>query len=209
MDMASTTSSQSPLSAEQHQQIASARQRSRKVRRAVGVARFDAWCTAAFAAFTLMYTVISPFFGGFNWLALMIGVGMAVVAYNSFRGASRLSEYDISAPRLLALNQILFAAIIIAYCLIRIVCALTMDLAESHPELAQIQADPELANVLGMDFESLYKSISLLIYGAVIFGSILTQGGMALYYFTRARHVREFRQQTPQWVLDLLAAGAA
>ena len=83
-----------------------------------------------------------------------------------------------------------------------------MDLAESHPELAQIQANPELANVLGMDFESLFKSISLLIYGAVIFGSVLVQGGTALYYFTRARHVHEFRRQTPEWVVDLLVTGA-
>ncbi len=208
MDMASTTSSQSPLSAEQYQQIASARNRARKVRRAVVVAKFDAWMTAVFAAFTLTYVVVSPLIAGFDWLALVIGAGMAVVTVNSFRGASRLSRYDVSGPRLLALNQLLFAALIIMYCLWRIVAALTgPSLAEQHPQLADPAMNDMVTSIYGTDIEGLTKTITLVVYGAVIFGSVLAQGGMALYYFTRGRHIREFRRQTPPWVVDLLVAG--
>ena len=208
MDSASRTSTQSPLSAEQQQQIASARKRARKVRRAVGVAKFDAWTTAVFAAFTLTYVALSPVIAGFDWVALFIGGGMAVVASNSFRGASRLSRYDINAPRLLALNQMLFAALIIAYCLWRIVAAMTSPgLVAQHPELAAPEINDMVTSIYGTDIEGLTRTISLVVYGAVILGSILAQGGMALYYFTRGRHVREFRRQTPPWVVDLLVAG--
>ena len=197
-----------PLSAEQQQQIALARKRARKIRRAAGVATFDAWTTGVFAAFTLSYALVSPVLGGFSWLALVVGAGMAAVAFNSFRGASRLRCYDVSAPRLLALNQLLFAAIIIAYCVWRVVYVLfVMDLNEKYPELAQLQADPTVAGVYG-DIEELTRIVVPLAYGAVILGSILAQGGLALYYLTRARHVREFRRQTPQWITDLLTAAA-
>jgi hypothetical protein len=51
--------------------------------------------------------------------------------------------------------------------------------------------------------EGLYKTASLAMYGGVIVLSILFQGGNALYYFTRRRHVEEFIAETPQWVRDV------
>ena len=191
------------LSAEQQQQIAAARRRARKVRRAAGVATFDAWTTSVFAGFSLLFAAVSLAFGDFSWLALLVGSGMAVVAYNSFGGARRLRHYDIRAPRRLALNQMLFAAIIIAYCLWRIVAVTTgPGLLEQHPELADPQVQAMLTSTYGIDLTIL----ALVIYGAVICGTILAQGGAALYYFTRTRHVRTFREQTPPWVLEVLAA---
>ena len=78
---ATSAQQQSPLSAEQHQQIAAARKRAAKVRRAVGFAKFDAWITAVLAAFTLSYVVISPLVAGFSWVALVVGGGMGLVAF--------------------------------------------------------------------------------------------------------------------------------
>ena len=195
-----------PLSAEQQQLIAAARRRARKVGRAAGVASFDAWTTAVFAGLALMFAAFSLALGDFSGLLLFVGGGMAVVAYNAFRGADGLRRYDISAPRRLALNQVLFAAIIIVYCICRITGP---SLVEQHPELV----DPQVQAMLG-DIGGLSDTLSLVIYGAVICGSILVQGGTALYYITRAGHVRTFREQTPSWVLELLGgivsdAGAA
>jgi len=202
---ATSAQQQSPLSAEQHQQIAAARKRARKVRRAVGVAKFDAWTTAVFACFTLSYVLLSPFIAGFDWVAVMVGGGMALVAFNSFRFANRLRHYDVRAPRLLALNQIFFAAVITAYCLWQI-ARVMFGWYEPNPAMAQLKADPTVAEVYG-DIEEITRIVVPLVYGAVIFGSILVQGSTALYYFTRGRHVREFRRQTPPWIVDLLIAG--
>jgi len=197
MDSTSRTPTQDPLSAEQQQQIASARQRAGKVIPAVVVAKLDAWITGIFAAMTLCYAAISPAIDGLSALATIVGCGMAVVAFNSYRGANRLRCYDLRAPLLLALNQMLLAAIIIGACLWQMVIVLT-----GHSELTRLlgQYFDFVAGGSPFDLEYAVALICVL----VIITSVLMQGGVALYYFTRARHVREFRRQTPQWVVDLL-----
>ena len=47
------------------------------------------------------------------------------------------------------------------------------------------------------DLEGLYKTVTLAMYGGVIALSVLFQGGNALYYFTRRRHVEDFIAETP------------
>jgi hypothetical protein len=197
----------SPFTAEQLEQIAVARKRAVKVRRAAGVARFDAWTTAVFAGFTLMYVAASVLFGGLEWVALLIGIGMATVSYVAFSNAAQLRRFDLNAPRRLALNQVCFAAMIIVYCLWR------MWHAASAPGLAGQSGqalDPQVAELLrstyGQDPDELSRTLSLLIYSVVIFGSVLSQGGAALYYSTRRRYVKAFRDNTPSWVIELLAA---
>jgi hypothetical protein len=37
-------------------------------------------------------------------------------------------------------------------------------------------------------------------YGLVILLSAGCQGGMALYYFSRRKHIETFNAQTPEWV---------
>lgn len=185
----------SPFTAEQLEQIAVARKRAVKVRRAAGVARFDAWTTAVFAGFTLMYVAVSVMFWSLDWVALFIGGGMAVVSYIAFGGAARLRRFDPRGPRHLALNQIFFAAMIIAYCLWRIWhVPSAANLAEQFPQLPHT-----------VSFEQV-RVIYMLVFSVVIFGSVLSQGGAALYYFTRGWHVRAFRDNTPPWVVELLAA---
>ena len=195
-----STEQEVSLSAEQKRQIAMARKRARKVRRAAGVATFDAWVTGVLAAFTLSYAAISPAMGGLSWPAVAIGVAMTAVAYNSFRGASRLRRYDVRAPRLLALNQIAFSAVIVAYCLWQIVSVLA-----GRSVLVNLLDDYIRTTGGRIPFDLEY--FVAFAYAIVICGSILTQGGTALYYLIRGRYVREFRRQTPQWVVDLLTTG--
>ena len=49
-----------------------------------------------------------------------------------------------------------------------------------------------------------FKTIVVVLYGGVIALSVLFQGGNALYYFTRRRHVEDFVADTPEWVRDVL-----
>jgi hypothetical protein len=60
----------------------------------------------------------------------------------------------------------------------------------------------EMLSMVG-DLEGLYKTATLAMYGGAIVLSMLFQGGNALYYFTRRRHVEDFIAETPQWVRDV------
>lgn len=96
------------LSPEQLTELAAARARSKKIRRAITVATLDGWATAIFAALT--------FLGGlFHWLGFVLGGAMAIVAYVEFTGAHRLRTLDVTAPRALALNQIFLGSVLLLY----------------------------------------------------------------------------------------------
>ena len=52
-----------------------------------------------------------------DWSALVIGPLLGLIAWNSFRGAKRLRNFDLTAPALLAMNQMYLAGLIIVYAL--------------------------------------------------------------------------------------------
>lgn len=188
------TESQNPLTAEQIADVRAASVRGRKVRRACAVAKFDAWATAIFAGFTLACAALSP------W-ALLVGLPMAAIAWNSFMGLKLLEAYDLRGPRRLGANQILLMALIFAYCIWQIVAIFTLgSITTLYPQLEQ------LGPTYGIDtsnLDTVVRVLVVVVYGAVMVASFLTQGGMALYYFTRARHVRAYLDKTPDWVLEL------
>ena len=92
-------------------EIADAHARLRPIRRAVSVARFSASTSALFAAITLLF---APLFGVVN---LVIGGGLAVIAWNEFVGAGMLGRLDAGAPLRLAARQIALGSIVAGYCL--------------------------------------------------------------------------------------------
>lgn len=188
-----------PFTVEQRKQIAMARRRAGKVRRAVVVAKFDGWTSAIFAASSLMYATVSPAFGAVSWVAAIVGCCLALSTFNCLRGAYLLRKYDARGARWLGFNQIFFTAIIASYCLLQIMSVFAGDNA-----LVNILEQAEEA--YGMAGTTDVPKTVVAIYMVVIFASILSQGGAALYYFTRARHVRAFHKKTPPWVIELLAA---
>src|SRR5687767_9000443 len=76
-----------PLSAEHHQQIASANSRAAKIRSAASVAAFNGWVTGAFA-------LLSAPFAPFSFAGFLVTVGLFVVTYNEFRGKRMLLAFD-------------------------------------------------------------------------------------------------------------------
>lgn len=48
--------------------------------------------------------------------------------------------------------------------------------------------------------QALMRIVMLATYGGLLVGAVLAQGGMAWYYATRAKHVREHAASTPEWV---------
>ncbi|MGN6369647.1 MAG: hypothetical protein ACTHN5_15415 [Phycisphaerae bacterium] len=185
----------SPLTPEQVLQFQHAQTRGKKVRRAVAVAMTDGYFTAIGAATTILFGLFDP-------SALVLGVALAVLSVNAFRGARRLKRFDLSAPRLLAINQLLLAAVLVLYCFYAF-----WAFSRGNSDLAKELSDPQLAN-LGVDMKSLTWNIMLALYGGLAFSSIVAQGLTALYYFTRKRVLADYLAQTPAWVVTLQKAQA-
>ena len=182
-----------PLTPEHHHELVLANERLKSIRRAASMAGLNGWVAALLAA-------VSAPFAPFGLVAALVTVGLAVVAYNEFRGRKRLLAFDPSAPTLLGWNQVGLLAMIVAYCL----WMLSVSLRGAGTLAAEMQATPELADALGgLDVGGLYKRLAIGFYGAVIVLSAIFQGLNAVYYFSRRKHVDAYLRQTPQWVVDV------
>jgi hypothetical protein len=181
----------SPLTPEHLLELERAKLRYKKIKRVIGVATCDAWLAAFFAGITLLSAILSP-------ISLLLGAVLAFVAFNSFRGVRLLRQLDARAPRLLAMNQILLAGIIIVYSIICIWAARGGEGVFS----SELTSDPAVAAQLG-DYKHLAWIITLSVYASLIVGTIIAQGLTALYYSSRAKYLRAYVDETPRWVLDL------
>ncbi len=184
-----------PLSATHHVELATARDRAKPIRKAARVAAFNAWTTAAIAG-------LSAPFALFDRSGALLTIGLAIVAYNEFRGRKRLLKFDPSAASLLGWNQLGLLAMIVVYC----VWTLFGSFSEAGALSAELKNYSDLDIALGSTsgLDGLYKQIAVAVYGGVIGLSAIFQGGNALYYFSRRRHIEKFVAETPDWVRDVL-----
>jgi hypothetical protein len=173
-----------------------ARKRLRKVRRAAGVALFNGWSIGVFAVFSLAI-------GLFSLTSLLIGAALALVAYNEFVGAKMLRKLDTRAPWRLALGQLGLCAVLITYSLWSIY---SLQVGP-NPYEAALAAGGQATAIVG-SIEQFQKMVTFAVYGGLIIGSIVFQGGTGWYYVTRTKHMRAYLSETPAWILALERAGA-
>jgi hypothetical protein len=183
------------LSPQQLAELGAARPRAKKIRYAIAVAKFYGWATAIFAGLTLI--------GGlFHWIGLVMGAGMAAVAYFEFRGATRLRQLDPSAAKSLALNHVLLGALLVGYAIYSIWSMLNRQSFIT----SQLSSSPELAT-MGVEVEELARMIGWMIYGAVGAVGIFAEGAVALFYLSRRKYVDAYVRETPAWIVDAQRAG--
>jgi hypothetical protein len=176
-----------PLSPEHLAQIDAAQRRGKKIRKAARVASFNAWTAAIIGGTCLLG-------GVFDRTSLVLGIGITSVAVIEFQGAAKFRRLDLKAPMVCGLNQLFFLAIIATYCL--------WNMLQPSSALTEATGSAE-ADAMLADFAGLESSLMHGFYGLVLIGSILMQGLTAVYYFTRARHMRAFLRETPEWVVQL------
>lgn len=182
-------SSAGPLSPDELRTLSQASIQQKKVLRAAKVASFNGTFTAFFAAVALIG-------GVFSMVSLVMGLALAGVAYNEFRGRKLLQQMDLAAPRVLGWNQVAFMGVLIGYALWNIYVGLTAPSAlAGHPELDARYGITELQHF-----------VTVALYGSLIVATILFQGGCAWYYFTRTEHLRAYIAETAPWVMDLQRA---
>lgn len=183
-----------PLSRTHHRALAAARERAKPIRKAARVAAFNGWTTAAIAG-------LSAPFALFDHSGAVLTIGLAVVAYNEFRGRKQLLNFDPRAAKLLGWNQLGLLAMIVVYSL----WSLYGSFGEAGALSAELKQYSDLDAALGgmNGVEGLVKQVSVAVYSTVIGLSVLFQGGNALYYFSRRRRIAEFFAETPEWVRDV------
>jgi hypothetical protein len=183
-----------PLTAAHRNELVAARDRSKVIRKAARVAGFNGWTTALIAAVSAMFLVFDR-----SSIAIMMTAALSIVAVNEFRGRKRLLNYDPGAATLLGWNQLGLLAAIIVYCLwmLHAASAETSELSQT------LQTYSELGTIDLGEVEGLYRTATNAAYGGAIALSVLFQGGNALYYFTRRRHLDRFLAETPEWVREV------
>jgi hypothetical protein len=179
------------LSPELRRELALARDRTKVIRKAASVAAFNGWVTAVIAA-------LSAPFAPFSLVGFLVTCGLALVAYNEFRGRKRLLAFDPSTATLLGWNQLGFLAMISAYCGL-------MLFTNLNSFSSQLEAKPELEQALGSldEFEGLYRLVVIGLYGTVFVLSVIFQGLNALYYFTRRKYIEAYLRETPAYVQEI------
>jgi len=184
-----------PLSAEHFAQLEQAKQRSRKIRRAAGVAAFSGWTTAAFGAIALP-------FGLFGLTTLVLSAALLVIGTNELRLRKMLLRLDPRATSRLALNQIAFIAVLATYA----AWSMYQGLNAQSELSAAIGSGPGMETTAQW-VEDTQRLVVIGIYGALIAGTLVFQGSAALYYFTRAGHLQRYIRETPDWIKDLQRRG--
>ena len=118
---------------------------------------------------------------------------------------SRLRRFDATVTRTLAFNQIVLASILMIYALWR----LHAEWSGGGAFAAYKTTDPELAQARVLPFDGLARTVAIILYGSIIAIAFFAQGGMALYYFTRGKHIDAYLAQTPAWIIEMQKSGVA
>ncbi len=184
-----------PLSAADVSALVAARRGAKKLRRAATVAALSGWSMACFAGLTLLGLL----FGDVSVIAP--AVVLSLLAYNELRGASMLRRFDARGPGVLGRNQLTLALVIIGYA--------AWSLATAQPSSALASVGGSTGDA-GLDAS--IKGIETMVFWALNLG-VAALGAIvppltAWYYYSRARLIREFLDETPSWITDTLAVAA-
>jgi hypothetical protein len=186
-----------PVLSEHHlRQLEAARVTGKKIARAVAVARFDGWSIAVVAALTLL-------FGFTSVSGVLMAAGLGAVAFFELRGATALRRLDAAAARTMGINQIALGALLVVYACWRIYATLTGPGVYAEYAATDAQLGKALAPI-----EDLMRLVTLAANAGLIAVSLLAQGGLAAYYFSRVKHVQVYLAQTPAWVVAIQKSGS-
>jgi hypothetical protein len=182
------------LGPNQLRELADARAAGKCLRRAITFAKIDGSALAIASAISLML-------GFIDISSFILGLALAPIAFFELRGASELKRLDPSAARRLGYNQIALGTVLALFAVWRIYHG--FHGSTGLEEITRIKPS------LGQPLEDFFRSITVAIYACLILVAIFAQGGAALYYFTRAKHIRTYLHQTPGWILQMQQSGVA
>jgi hypothetical protein len=176
------------LTPEQKAALADAAARMKTVLRPARLARLNGWTVGVFGALSVLVGLVS---GGSG---IVVGLALVAVAWNEMRGVRRLVAIDPQGARILGWNQVVLGGVIVAYCAFAVV----------HARVAPGAATRQLEQLGGVA-PGLIAQLTTVVYGAIAVLVGLVQLFFARYHFRAEARVRAFRDETPEWVRDVLA----
>jgi hypothetical protein len=177
------------LSPENLRELQAARKSLGKIRRAVSTARFEGYTVAICGALTALMNADSIVY-------MLVGTVLAGIGIVEIVGADRLRRLDVGAARILTINQLSLAALILLYALWKLLVEV------AHPG----SAIPDLAGQLDSSDLGIAHELTILLYGSLI-AAAAVEAGMAWYYHSRGEHLREYLARTPPWIVAMQKAG--
>ncbi|GEM_PF-1167403 len=191
----------SPILTPEHlEQLAAARKLGGGLHRAVIVGKVDGWTIGIFGVITLIFSVGS---GIGSISGMVLGAGMAIIAFYQIRAADALRRLDEKAPAALARNQVILGILLVAY------GAISLWQASVNPAMLSSSMggmDPETKELLA-PYDQLARSFAIAIYTGVIAAGIIGPALTAAYYHAQRKRVAACRLGTPPWILELQQAG--
>ncbi len=193
----------SPLSPAQLAQLTAADQRIRSIDGAIKLAAWNGYSLLVGACLSGLFSLGDAW--GLLSAALLGGFGFAELL-----GRKRLQRHDRRAPLWLCVNQLLLLGAMLAYSGFHLYVSLSsgslVDQAlHEHPELHGALSsidDPQVGD-LAQDMGTMFHTGVIIAYAALMVSSLLFQGGSALYYYSRKKHLDAFLRDTPAWVLEV------
>ncbi len=173
-------------------EIEVANARVRELRGVLRIAMFNGVTIGFFAGLSLLIAVANILLGSPGPTSWAMGLAMSVLAWNEFRGRSRVRLLDASGPKLLGWNQVAFASLLVVYCL------WSIHVVRTQP----IEGIERVEEVFG-PIEEQARAIAVMAYGVIAVLAAGFQGLNAWYYFRRGRVIAEHVAATPEWVLKL------
>jgi hypothetical protein len=196
--MASAPPSPPQLTPENLNELQLARQRLKGIRRAVSAGRFEGYSIAICGGLSFLAGIgsLTSMAGG----ALLLGVGIVEVYM-----VGQLRKLDLRAPRFLAANQLVLAALIVLYA-----CwSLHSSGSSSSADTTGMSAsDVQAMNQMIGPVNEIAHSVSVLLFGSLLIAAVF-EGGMAWYYYSKAEPLREYLAETPEWILQMQRAGVS
>ncbi len=190
-----------PLSPEHHRLLRQAAAARRPIRRAARVARSSAITILAIGTLGVPFLIFWP-----SWLGLLVVVGIATVGIVEYVGARRMRRGEPTAAAFLGRNQLAFMGLIAAYCILQML-TFSPEQARAALDSSDLQEVFSLVPEMRQDVEQQVQQwVPVATYGfysLVILLSLGFQGSLALYYFTRRRHLEAVHQSTPEWIRRL------
>lgn len=180
------------LSQQNLAELAAARQALLKIRRAVNAARIEGYTIAIFGGLSLIC--------GLNSLSnILVSLPLAAVGIVEIYGADRLRRLQLTAVRLLTINQLILAALIILYG----VCKLIMECVSPGSSLGSL-SDVDLQQF--GDVTRTAHLIGMLLYGSIVVAGVF-EIAMARYYHSREEILENYLAETPSWITALQKQG--
>jgi hypothetical protein len=184
------------ISPENLQQLQAAKRGMRKIRRAISTAIFDGWTVAVCGILTFLL-------GLGDLTSMALGAGLTTIGVIELYGAKRLKRLDQSAIDFLVWNQIALGSLLLIYAVWR-----TIDVLHHPATASSLGASDAQLEAAGLgNITHLEQSVMLAVYASLMVVAVFGQGSMALYYFTRRKHLQSYLAETPPWITQMQRVG--